>query len=470
MVGHSFVCHLLKDVTLSSEGWTIKACVNRMWGVSDYVSPFGIASVELVLIDSQATIPKEYIKAIQKNIVEEGVYYFKNMVVLPNKGTYKPTQHMYKLLFQHRSQVMEGERDFISTLGIIPMSNWQIVNYKAYFDNLVDFVGVVTAVSLERDYVHGGAVKKYICLEITDHTGKVECMLFEEYVSCVKEFIRCFGRTKPIVAVQYARVVPAAGPVFGELLIQNHFTATRLLFNPTIPTIVDFKNRMSCMGLKLDGCIGSTTTNGSAMSLVNDFLVLHPRKTIGELLFAAECRTFVVLATVVNIIEDGKWWLLQKGCECHSTDPIATRYPAMFGALIGKKLLFKVETKCSPPSNGQCVLPVSRVCDDDGIIEKFVHGDTMVTSHTDGDSHRVFLVAPSSKGKEVVVESSPEGSLLSEVPLKGTDHADGTIDLLGNMLSVNMKVECDVGSTAVHDASTSNTYFGDDIGDLNLRM
>ncbi|KAJ1411028.1 Nucleic acid-binding, OB-fold [Sesbania bispinosa] len=222
MASDSYDCHMLKDIIPGFDKWKIKARVNRMWGVPDPVS-FGFLTVELVLVDAQgckiqATITREFIRVFQSNIVEDRIYYFKYLSVVPNIGTYKPTKHMYKLLFQRRTQVVDAATEFSRTFGLTPMNNWQLVNYKGYFEHLVDFVGVVSAVSSEKDCVHAGVMRKYISMEITDHTGKIEFTLFDEYVPYVKEFLRCFGRVKPIFVVQYARIVPAAGQLFGLLL------------------------------------------------------------------------------------------------------------------------------------------------------------------------------------------------------------------------------------------------------------
>ncbi|KAJ1421434.1 Nucleic acid-binding, OB-fold [Sesbania bispinosa] len=80
---------------------------------------------------------------------------------------------------------------------------------------LVDKVRILTSISSEREYVKEAKDIKAISLEIRDPTGKTECVLYDEYVQDVKQFLKRHGPTTPIVVIQFARVISKGEVVLG---------------------------------------------------------------------------------------------------------------------------------------------------------------------------------------------------------------------------------------------------------------
>ncbi|KAJ1400798.1 hypothetical protein SESBI_29234 [Sesbania bispinosa] len=121
---------------------------------------------------------KELVNIFQKNIVEDASYLLRNFSVTRNVGVYKPTKHMYKLIFQETAEVVVAESDLVTSSGLTPMTNWEIRNFKnqgTLCYTLADLIGVVTTISPKKDY--GCSPDGYVF-----YRGKVEYMLFDEHI------------------------------------------------------------------------------------------------------------------------------------------------------------------------------------------------------------------------------------------------------------------------------------------------
>ncbi|KAJ1416989.1 hypothetical protein SESBI_16932 [Sesbania bispinosa] len=313
-------CIMLKDIGPNILKPVTRARVNRLWSVPNMKIPLEINSVEIVLVDSQgckiqATILRELVNIFQSNIVEEGSYIFCDFDVVRNVGSYKPTRHPFKILFKEGTVVKPTEPDFVVNYCVSPMANWEIRNFKAHLDYLVDVIGVVTTISPEKEFGYGIGAKKYVSLEVTDYTGKVECMLFDEYITLVKDYLKFCGRPRPIIVIQYARVIPLPGPVFGEIVVQNYYNATRVMFNGAIPEVMEFKKRIAALGMAYEDKPTTFSQGTVEIPMKDDFLVLNSRKRIGELQVCKEAGVFVILARVVGFMETGRWWYY--ACKCN---------------------------------------------------------------------------------------------------------------------------------------------------------
>jgi DNA polymerase III alpha subunit len=71
---------------------------------------------------------------------------------------------------------------------------------------IVDVIGVLTGISVEREYVREGKMTKMVIIELTDHTGKCECALFGEYVDELNKKMGKNHDSQPLVVIQFAKV------------------------------------------------------------------------------------------------------------------------------------------------------------------------------------------------------------------------------------------------------------------------
>ncbi|KAJ1383185.1 hypothetical protein SESBI_43596 [Sesbania bispinosa] len=315
-----------------------------------------------------------------------------------------------------------------------PVTADEIIKKGEQFDYMIDFVGVLTSISAEKHNVLFGVMKRSIFLEIHDHTGKIQRVLYDEYVDLVQNHVKVHGRASPIIVIQFAKL----SPVGGASNIQNMFSAIRVLFNPVLPEVVEFRRSAALLGIELEGRIGFMKRITSYVSVKDDFLNLHPPKKIIELRSSPQDGFFIVCGKVVKIVNDSRWWFLECKCRnpvipnegiyfcsefrrnvvtvipryrpkievydssdsthvilddsdaerllnksCKSLmdeieDPLAKTLPPLFHCLIGKQVLFKIHKFVALDGVGQDVFKIIRICDDVDVISCFLRAEPFI--------------------------------------------------------------------------------------------
>ncbi|QHO38110.1 Replication factor-A carboxy-terminal domain protein [Arachis hypogaea] len=153
--------------------------------------------------------------------------------VVPNQGNYRTAEHEFKLVFLNRTTVISIPDD------AIPKTCFSFCP----FDELLKII---------EDYV-------YLVGRLT-----IRYAMFGEYVDELHRFF------------------DSAGCFVGQVGLQNVMHAIRLFFNPDLAEVVDFKNSMVDQGI--NGIQPLFIANeGKGVSLENDFMRLIRRCTIEEL-------------------------------------------------------------------------------------------------------------------------------------------------------------------------------------------
>ncbi|KAJ1382101.1 Nucleic acid-binding, OB-fold, partial [Sesbania bispinosa] len=227
----------VKDICVSIGYWIIKVKVVQLWSEHDANNLGDVLSIEMVLMDSegctiQGSIPKDVLKSRLFDISKGGFYKIGRVVVIKNDGVQKETDHPNKLVFWTKSFVKRWEPQGLTSIGMInPFSAAQIRTYDNDLEHFIDIVGLCTSISSERAHLIDGKVVKMVLLELTDETGRIECVLYYQYVDLIHEFFRTNGISTPIVVVQFTRMMPFKPALFGDSVIQVVPNLTRFLFN-----------------------------------------------------------------------------------------------------------------------------------------------------------------------------------------------------------------------------------------------
>ncbi|KAL4300188.1 hypothetical protein AHAS_Ahas17G0175900 [Arachis hypogaea] len=268
---------------------------------------------------------------------------------------------------------------------------------------------------------------KMAVMELAKNDYRIRCALFGEYVNEVNRFLSSWYAEQPVVVLQHAKV-----KVFrGRVGLQNVMFASRLGFNLNIPEVAAFRKSFISHGVSASqpiGIIGS----GKNIGIEEDFMKLTPRCIVKSLDHNSQAGTFVVLAKIAEIVEDGPWWysacvcgrgvqaesgiyfcqfcnihvtnvtprfrvkvlvedstgvsifvlfdreasyLLNKTCaqlfEQHLKDVdvvFGTQSPPIFQEIVGKTMLFKVLCRPVGMDKFKGTYPVRRVCDDAAIV------------------------------------------------------------------------------------------------------
>ncbi|KAJ1412240.1 Nucleic acid-binding, OB-fold [Sesbania bispinosa] len=320
----------------------------------------------MVLVDSeggriQASIRKPMMRKFGNVIVEGEVYKMIYFSVVKNVSNFRATKHEFKLIFNSRTRVFRAESLLIPEYGLSLSSSEDIRNTKVESEFLYDMMGLLTVVSAEKNIVKDGKTTRLIMLELTDDKGKIRCTLFGDFVDKVNEFLSMSGNQLTIVIIQFARV----NTYKGDVGLVNIFNTSRLLWNPQIVEAIDFRKSVACHEVDSDISIGFLDDEFPSLTMKEEFLNSFPRKNLEELQTCEEDGFFIVLGTIVSIIDE-QWWYL--ACSCNrsvSTDDEDKYYCTNCATYV-----------CEVTPRQDCV---KKICDDLEIIEAFKTDASIVT-------------------------------------------------------------------------------------------
>ncbi|KAJ1389660.1 Nucleic acid-binding, OB-fold [Sesbania bispinosa] len=411
----------VKEISPFLPLWWTKVNVIRMWEVPVSGQLFDSMSVEVVFMDTQRQL-----------VIEEGhAYEISRVVVVQYEGADRPTSHPYTLVFDMCSKVVLHERYPLISLGLSPLATIDVQRIKTErpYDTrfLVDKVGILTSVSSERQYLKDNKEVHVVFIEITDPTGKIECILHGTYVDQLDQYLKKSGPITPIIVVQLARVATTAEVVFGEYSgdagIESVNPVTRLLFNPIIPEVFDMKKWLAINNFKLESKLKYTEIHPPFQSLSNEFLLSYPKRVIGHLNAQNDRGEFVVWGNITEVSEDDLWWYSickdhpstyigshSHGCEsncspvprftikvlvfdgkdlaylkihhedvenllqvsCDELEPDYFPYPSVFNTLVGQTMLFLVQKKTHLDTVHDGAFNVKKICVEPEIVRMFI--------------------------------------------------------------------------------------------------
>ncbi|XP_057452159.1 uncharacterized protein LOC130743972 [Lotus japonicus] len=306
----------LKSLCGGRDTWRIKVRVIRVWEMSPVSQPSKPYAMSLVLVDSdgmriEAVIRKGMIQKFKRLIVEGQVYKIVYFNVVENDGAYRASPHEFKIVFNGRTKVERDQSDIIPLNSFYFKNSEEISATLGESDVLVDMIGLVTAISIEKQYVKGGNVNKIIVLELTDDRGKVHCSFFGRYVDIVRQFAAVGGHGMPVAIIQFAKVKTFKG----DVVLQNVMNATKLMWNPDVPEANSFRDGLALHDIDVDLPIGQIDDGFRRLPTDQDSVSLFPRKSIGELHSTGEEGRFTVMAEIVGLTDGEKWWYTS--CHCH---------------------------------------------------------------------------------------------------------------------------------------------------------
>lgn len=168
------------------------------------------------------------------------VYKISSFKVIPNDRHVRLTNNRFRLLFNVETNI------FLSGDPSIPREAWSFVDSAEIersmgtFPHLIDFMGLLTAVSTVRRIIVQGRVYKMIVMQIVDPTGLVRCLLLGEMVDLLMMELSSNWINRPIVILQYFR----AKYIRGGIILQNvpHFSS--LYINTSFEAVSSFSRRL----------------------------------------------------------------------------------------------------------------------------------------------------------------------------------------------------------------------------------
>ncbi|XP_027927586.1 uncharacterized protein LOC114184476 [Vigna unguiculata] len=155
----------LQELNLEKESWNIIARVVRLWFVEDYTKGKSPFSMEIVLQDKEgvlihASVRRTLIYKFQSEIKEDKVYFIQSFSVSCNGGSYRTTNHAYKINFQFGTKVNLVESTLVPNISTAytPFSTIKAPGFD--IDYLVNVIGKFTSVGTERELEKSGKKTK----------------------------------------------------------------------------------------------------------------------------------------------------------------------------------------------------------------------------------------------------------------------------------------------------------------------
>ncbi|KAJ1426402.1 Nucleic acid-binding, OB-fold [Sesbania bispinosa] len=431
------VYDLIKEVYPGRQNWRLKARIIRLWEMCPMEQPGNPFAIKMVMIDARAGSSK--------------------------------------LPFGFQSPCM----------ALSLMTTEDIKNTGGRSDYLIDFMGILFAVSSEKTSDRSGRTTRFIVMELNDDKGMIRCTMFGEYVDAINVHLAEAGDELPVVVVQLGRVKTYKG----DITIQNVVNTTKIILNPNIPEVQTFKNRLTLNGFEIEASIGEIGEGYKELPLKDDFLgFFFPRKTILKLhvteeflLAGGQLHNFIVLGTIAAVLKDDQWWYY--ACRCmkavnedggeyfcpaccinvdHVTpsllscadllaeakvgfvetfgakrsDPEFGDHPPEFGSIVGRELLFKVDKGSGHAFRFDDTFRVRRICDDPSIIGIFKDNSVVKTPeksvfippfpNLDGASSNGVGRVEVHEVVDVSCELDPESLNLEEITIenKGDGHQE----------------------------------------------
>ncbi|XP_057418019.1 uncharacterized protein LOC130712198 [Lotus japonicus] len=149
----------------------------------------------------QASVSKEEGPYVD---IEVGcVYKIAQFRVIPNNRPVRFTNSTFRLIF-HAGTTIFGHGD-----PSIPREAWsfydtaEIEICRGTFSHLIDFIGLLSAVSPVRRLVTHGRISKMINMEMIDPVGRVRCVLLGELVELLMLHLCSNWVNRPIVIFEY---------------------------------------------------------------------------------------------------------------------------------------------------------------------------------------------------------------------------------------------------------------------------
>ncbi|KAJ1378503.1 hypothetical protein SESBI_47785 [Sesbania bispinosa] len=376
----------------------------------------------------EATVGKQFIRKFDSCVVEGEVYKVTDFAIIKNLGKFRATSHGFKLVFNATTKLLPTLVGSIPFHGLSFLKTSDIMKTKGHSDYLLDYMGILTAVSDEMTMTsRDGRGTRLMQLELVDETGEIRCAIFGDLIDVVAGLLALPRVGLPVVILQVVRV----NKYKGEVGIQNVMNATKILWEPDIPEAIQFKQELAVHEVESDLKVGMLPKSKTIVPLRDDFFKLYPRKTLCQLVETEEEGYFTTVATISKICDDYPWWYMAcscmravtqigvayfcKDCNLHMFNAMPRYklkldvsdgddlvrlvlfdgeavdllnrsckelviqskvesdcdFPEEISMLVGKEVLFKVEKTAEASSNFDGSLKVKRVCSDPLLIDEY---------------------------------------------------------------------------------------------------
>ncbi|KAJ1413271.1 Nucleic acid-binding, OB-fold [Sesbania bispinosa] len=278
--------HLINILCGRRENWRLRVKVVRVWNMCSVSTPNDPYATQMVLVYEkgvtiEATVQRHLMSKFSQSVLEGAV---SNFGLSRNSGKFRASHHEFKITFNASTKMVATTYFSIPCLGLNLLKTSEIEKTNGRSDLLIDFMGILMAISKEMTLNKEGRQARLMLLDLCDETGNIRCAIFGDMIDAISGFLSNTSIGLPVVIIQLARV----NCYKGQVGIQNVMNASKILWNPEWPEAIDFKNGLAVHEVETDVCIGTISERSRPIWLREEFLKMYPRKTMGEMVETRE--------------------------------------------------------------------------------------------------------------------------------------------------------------------------------------
>ncbi|KAF3551763.1 hypothetical protein DY000_02009981 [Brassica cretica] len=299
MAGFNSVADLKPFKTM----WRVKVSIVRLW--KQYSAAGGL-TIEMVLIDSNgdkihASVKKELVNHFDHQLEQGKTLTFTNFSLNHSVGSYRTTNHLYKISLLATTRVRSCEALPVGLNGFTPVNFQEVLDGSLNPDFLIDVIRHVVEVShVEMISVNGKETQK-ISLELRDLADvRLPMVVWGNFVSDVTNAIQLRGEGRVILVLRFGKI-----KVWKEdRSVSNAYNVSDVQLNPNMAKVEAFRAMLPADELQLAIVESKPLTVASGVSVKDDFFIHTPRKTIAEMIECRQVEKCIVMCTISAIETD----------------------------------------------------------------------------------------------------------------------------------------------------------------------
>ncbi|KAJ1426976.1 Nucleic acid-binding, OB-fold [Sesbania bispinosa] len=232
------------------------------------------------------------------SLIEGQIYKITNFGILRNNRKFRTAVHEFKLIFNATTRLIPCQNVSILSCGFALVKSDAIKKTNGRSEYLIDFMGIVTAVSEEINLSKEGRETRLMLIDLVDEMGQIQLALFGEMIDVVVGYLGLPRCGLPVLILQLAKL----NLYKGEVGIQNVMNTSKVYWNPDMPEALEFRNGLAIHENETDVDIRTISETRRPSSMKDDFLKLYPKRTLEQ------------LHQMEEVIEDVFWWYMARPC------------------------------------------------------------------------------------------------------------------------------------------------------------
>ncbi|KAK7275425.1 hypothetical protein RIF29_16541 [Crotalaria pallida] len=230
----------IRHLTPALQHAVIRARVVMIWTVP-CIRNFTLAyNLHTLLSDSRATVCGPHVQFFARSLHEGCVYDFAYFGLLRNLGKFRATGHEFKIKYRFYLTFEEIRTTNFSPYVLKPNNVDVVFNSDVATSPLMNFYGIITAISGESYYVHNRERIPVIGLELCDEYGSFDWLILGDFVHRFYTYISATNNAIITVLLKRGK----AQECKGRVVTYTVFNVSKLFFNPTMPEVYRFRRRI----------------------------------------------------------------------------------------------------------------------------------------------------------------------------------------------------------------------------------